>query len=128
MTPIYCQSTKRVRTPFQVEPRVVGCERHSDHVGPHRKYWATGGHVEWTVEGAESKYYGWFEKEYNWVVEDARYRSKVLGEFPVEWPDVPTVQLELTVNDLKTIAYYMAEEEDADPTKAKIDKALKEML
>ena len=70
----------------------------------------------WESWGAEQKprYAEWFEAE---------YRTGVLG---MEWPDVPTVQLDLT--DLKTIAYYMAEEEDADPTKAKIDKALKEML
>ena len=121
MTPI-CHSTKLLRTPYQVEPAIVRCDRFSDHDGPHRKYWNTGGVAEW------SGYADWFQKEYDWVAQDARYRSKVLGEFPVEWPDVPTVQLELTVTDLKTIAYYMAEEEDADPTKAKIDKALKEML
>jgi hypothetical protein len=34
----------------------------------------------------------------------------------------------LTLEDLKTIAYYMAEEEDGDKTKIKIDKALKGML
>ena len=76
---------------------------------------------------------------YDWGVQDARYRAKVLGEWALDeglprykarvLADLePKTTVQLTLTDLKTIAYYMAEEEDADPTKAKIDKALKEML
>lgn len=82
----------------------------------------------------------------DWGTSDSRYKAKVTGEFPKEtsqyadwftqeyktgvlgeWQE-QTVTLELTLTDLKTIAYYMAEEEDADKTKIKIDNALKEML
>ena len=100
-----------------------GCTLDKGHEGAHSAE-GTAGKVYCTWPNRVYK--DWFQREYNWGVQDARYRAKVLGAFD-EGTELKT-NVQLTLTDLKTIAYYMAEEEDADPTKAKIDKALKEML
>lgn len=101
---------------------------HTDPRWPDARFYCTlqRGHDRGHLTYKNGQKYGWAEKpDYaDWF--KAEYKSGVLGAFD-EGTELKT-NVQLTLTDLKTIAYYMAEEEDADPTKAKIDKALKEML
>ena len=88
------------------------CKKPQGHDSDHVTY-INGVRTGWS----QSPYRAWFQNE---------YQHGVLGAFDESLE--PKTNVQLTLTDLKTIAYYMAEEEDADPTKVKIDKALKEML
>jgi hypothetical protein len=98
------------------EASIYTCNRCSGHSGKHRHEGSDGEvYMQWD---RDSPYQPWYQQE---------YKTGVLEE----WQKQTTVLL--TLEDLKAIAYYLPpysdDRDDADnDVKAKIDKALKEML
>ena len=76
---------------------------------------------------SRAPYRAWFQKEYDWAVQDARYRANVLGAFD-EGTELKTA-LTFTVQELAELYCILVGNHDIPAVYLnKVGKALKEML